>query len=83
MSYPRPGPGRPKGSKNRLQREVREMVLTALSQVGGVEYLARQASENPVAFLTLLGKLLPRDVDASAKAEVTINWPLPRTALDS
>jgi len=37
----------------------------------------------PSAFLTLLGKLLPRDVDASAKAEVTINWPLPRTALDS
>jgi len=37
----------------------------------------------PSAFLTLLGKLIPRDIDASAKAEVAVNWPLPRTALDS
>lgn len=38
------------------------MVLRALDQVGGVEYLVQQAKENPVAFLTLLGKILPTQV---------------------
>ena len=35
------------------------MILNALSDVGGEQYLARQANENPSAFMTLLGKVLP------------------------
>ncbi len=35
------------------------MILGALDAQGGQEYLVRQAEENPVAFLTLLGKVLP------------------------
>lgn len=35
------------------------MILGALSDVGGRDYLARQAEENPVAFLGLVGKVLP------------------------
>jgi len=60
MAFPSPGPGRPKGCKNKLNAQVREMVLTALSEAGGVDYLVRQAEENPGAFLTLIGKIIPR-----------------------
>src|SRR4051794_32839625 len=35
------------------------MILGALDDVGGQAYLMRQAEENPTAFLTLIGKVLP------------------------
>ncbi len=38
------------------------MVLKALSRVGGVRYLMKQAELNPVAFMTLVGKVLPLQV---------------------
>lgn len=38
------------------------MVLTALGNVGGVKYLERQANENPTAFMTLVGKVIPLQV---------------------
>jgi hypothetical protein len=38
------------------------MVLAALDQVGGAEYLTRQAEENPGPFMVLVGKILPTQV---------------------
>ncbi len=35
------------------------MILAALHNAGGQEYLVAQARTNPVAFLALLGKVLP------------------------
>ena len=35
------------------------MILAALDAAGGSEYLLLQAKKNPVAFMSLLGKLLP------------------------
>jgi hypothetical protein len=35
------------------------MILGALDEAGGQEYLTRQAEKNPTAFMTLLGKVLP------------------------
>lgn len=57
-----PGSGRKKGVTNGDTAKLREMILGALDDVGGREYLATQAMENPAAFLTLIGKVLPRDV---------------------
>lgn len=54
--------GRQKGVVNKLTREVKDMILDALSDVGGVEYLKQRALDNPVAFLTLVGKVLPLQV---------------------
>lgn len=51
--------GKAKGTPNKLTRDVKEMILTALSDVGGAKYLARQAEQNPVAFMGLVGKVLP------------------------
>lgn len=54
--------GRAPGVSNKLTRDVKEMILNALSDLGGVEYLKQNAIENPVAFMTLIGKVLPLTV---------------------
>lgn len=59
-----PGPGRPKGSTNKATRALKEMILSALDDAGGQAYLATQATENPSAFLTLIGKVLPSEIKA-------------------
>lgn len=59
-----PGPGRPKGSLNKVNADVKAMILGALNAVGGVEYLVERANDPKTsgAFLTLLGKVLPMQI---------------------
>jgi len=54
--------GRPKGSLNSENRDIRLMIVEALHKSGGARYLQTQAAENPGAFLSLLGKVLPKDI---------------------
>lgn len=56
------GPGRPKGSPNKISAQLKDMILNALDKAGGEDYLQRQAEENPTAFLSLIGKVLPMQV---------------------
>jgi hypothetical protein len=51
--------GRQKGTPNRETKALRELILGALDQVGGQDYLASQAKSNPAAFLALIGRVLP------------------------
>jgi hypothetical protein len=51
--------GRKTGTPNKLSGDVKAMILAALDAAGGAEYLFRQTKQNPVAFMSLLGKLLP------------------------
>ena len=67
-----PGPGRPKGSKNKITTDVKEMVLAALHEAGGAEYLLAQAKTNPNAFMTLVGKVLPMTVKGDPDAPLGI-----------
>jgi hypothetical protein len=60
-----PGPGRPKGIPNKTTTAIKEMVIEALSKAGGVDYLHGQAATNPTAFLTLVGKVLPLQVNGA------------------
>lgn len=55
--------GRKKGTPNKMTGALKEMVLTALDEAGGVDYLTAQAESNPSAFLTLVGKVLPLQVN--------------------
>jgi len=61
---PAAGKGRPKGVVNKLTASVKEAIEAAFQGAGGAEYLMRQAEENPVAFMTLLGKIIPSQVHA-------------------
>jgi hypothetical protein len=48
------------------------MVLVALDRAGGVDYLTRQAKANPTAFLSLVGKLLPRQNKPEDNGRLTL-----------
>jgi|HubBroStandDraft_6_1064221.scaffolds.fasta_scaffold1142038_1 hypothetical protein len=62
--------GRKRNVSNKITRDIREMILAALDKVGGVSYLVKQAESNPTAFLTLVGKIIPAQIDASIKREL-------------
>ena len=59
---PKTGGGSRKGRPNRINRDIKEMVLGALNELGGTKYLAEQAQKNPAPFLALLGKVLPHTI---------------------
>jgi hypothetical protein len=50
------------------------MILGALDDAGGQDYLAEQARENPIAFLTLLGRVLPREPIESPPTVITVDF---------
>jgi hypothetical protein len=54
------GPGRPKGSLNKITKDLREMMLSSLGKVGGEDYLCKLAKENPQTYGALLGKCMPQ-----------------------
>ena len=68
---PRPK-GREKGSSNKDTKILRDMINTALSELGGVDYLIEQAHSQPVAFLSLISKLLPKAVHQKVSGEWAI-----------
>lgn len=67
---PAAGKGRQKGSTNRLTRTVKEAIEAAFDKVGGADYLAKMAIEQPQAFMTLLGKILPTQVNANIEGQI-------------
>lgn len=69
-------PGKPKGATNHINRDLKEMILKALSDAGGADYLLRQArKKNPAPFLQLVAKVLPMTVagDPNAPLGLTVN----------
>lgn len=67
---PNAGKGRVKGVPNKVTKALKEMILGALDDAGGQNYLMRQATENPAAFMTLIGKVLPAEINAKVESEV-------------
>ena len=58
--------GRPKGSRNKNTTLLKDAILLAAEKAGNkvgseglTSYLEEQAAENPTAFMSLLGKVLP------------------------
>lgn len=54
--------GRKRGVPNKTTSELKDMILQALSNAGGVEYLQARAKDTPTAFLSLVGRVLPLQV---------------------
>jgi hypothetical protein len=54
--------GRKAGTPNKVTAELKDMILTALDDAGGVKYLEAVATSHPAAFLSLVGKVLPMQV---------------------
>ena len=68
----RAGMGRPKGGPNTATQALKEMILGALDKAGGEQYLIDQAQANPVAFMTLIGKVLPSEIKAEVEGALTV-----------
>jgi len=81
---PRAGAGRPKGVPNKVPADIKAMVLAALDKAGGVDYLRDRAFDQPVAFMALVGKVLPLQVTGKdgTPLQVDFRWadaPTPTT----
>jgi hypothetical protein len=68
------GQGRPKGLPNKDNRDIKQMVVAALAGAGGVNYLIRQAEQNPVAFMSLVGRVLPLQVTGEAGGPIHFSF---------
>lgn len=62
-----PKGGSRKGKPNKATAAIKEIIEGALQDAGGQAYLARQAEENPSAFMGLLGKILPKDINVGGQ----------------
>lgn len=62
------GGGSRKGRPNAATASIKEMIEGALFDAGGRSYLLRQAEENPSAFMQLVGKILPKDVNLGGQS---------------
>lgn len=71
-----PGPGRKKGVPNRTTTLLKDAILMAAQKAGGdgpegiTNYLTTQAIENPGPFLSLLGKVLPVQLQGDPNAPI-------------
>jgi hypothetical protein len=72
MALGRKTGGRQPGSTNKVSGDLKHMILGALAGAGGEAYLQRQADENPGAFLSLIGKVLPMQVTGGEGGPVRI-----------
>jgi hypothetical protein len=71
--------GRSAGTPNKVTAELKETILGALDELGGIDYLKRTAGSHPAAFLALIGKVLPLTIagpnpDGSHTFTVNAPW---------
>ncbi len=67
-----------KGIPNKNTAALKDMILTALQESGGVDYLVERANDPRTAasFLTLIGKVLPTTLatDPNAPMKLEVSW---------
>ena len=76
MMPPNAGKGRVKGVPNKSTGILKDAILRAAEAAGGasgmIGYLTVQASKHPVAFLGLLGKVLPLQVTGTGDGPLVV-----------
>lgn len=68
---------------NKLTKTVKMMILSALDKLGGEKYLVQQAKENPTAFMTLLGKVMPTQVVGDVSHRFVARVPAPSDSTEA
>lgn len=68
-------PNQGKRGPNKVNADIKNMILEALSNVGGAEYLERKANDprTATAFLGLVGKVLPMTIAGDPKNPLAAN----------
>lgn len=62
------GKGRRVGSKNKITATVKEAIEASFNSVGGAKYLEQMAYDEPKAYMALLGKVIPQQIQANVNA---------------
>ena len=70
----RAGAGRPRGRVAQETADIKEMILGALQDVGGRDYLAARAIDAPSSFMALIGKVLPTQVTGENGAPIAVDF---------
>lgn len=79
----RAGPGRPKGSQNKLSRVAKENIEAVFEAMGGIDQMTAWAAGNPTEFYRIYSKLVAVRVEGPGpNGEHTIQWPLSKSPLD-
>jgi hypothetical protein len=79
----RPGAGRKPGVPNKISGDVKAMILAALDEKGGKQYLVEQAERNPTAFMALLGKILPTQLSGDPDNPLQVHQVIEQVIVDS
>lgn len=61
-----------KGTSRKATRELTAMIDGALNDLGGQAWLVEQGRANPVAFMALIGKRLPKDLKIGGDMQLHI-----------
>jgi len=69
---PAAGMGRKKGVPNKTTKTLREAIEASFDKVGGAAYLVRMATEQPVAYMGLLAKVLPHQVQMQSNTPIEV-----------
>ena len=65
--------GRPKGTKNKITRDLKKAYLGAFDAMGGMEGLIAWGKKSPDLFYSQISKLLPKGIEIKSDQELTIN----------
>lgn len=62
---PNAGKGRKKGVPNKTTAKVKDAIMQAFDMAGGAEYLKKVSQDDPRTFCSLLGRVLPAEIQAT------------------
>lgn len=73
--------GRQKGTQNKLSADIKKAIELAFTKAGAAEYLHTVAQNDPRTFCTLLGKVLPTQIERDPENPIGIWYSgVPRAA---
>ena len=64
--------GRAKGTPNKVTKAVKEALIESFDEVGGKDYLINMAREYPVAYMSLLGKIIPTEMKSTVEGGISV-----------
>ena len=65
------GKGRPPGVPNKATKAIKDAITEAFEKAGGVDYLVTLAKDDPKTFCTLVGKVIPLQVEGQLDSAIT------------
>lgn len=65
---------------NKATKALKDMILGALDAKGGQAWIEQQMDEQPVAFMALIGKVLPTTLETTPQGiKMVLTWETPKT----